>query len=811
MAFFLIISSGIISAQEPAKPVKYELNKIKTLNQLTESEINAWGILKYVKEGKPLISNQYNELNWLNAQVDNMGRKTLFDYNNAGEIKAVIDPLNNKTVIHRSSSGLYVGRTRADGVRDITVTYDFGAAVSSTKDGEGNTIYRNSRNGGRYKNMTLNNKEDLLREISKTDKFARPLLVIEYNDIATSDDDVRIEYEYVPHCSSIQSETFKIRDHEFKVIYNYKYSLPDSVIYPSHSDNTSKILKNVFNKGELQKVLFNYKDETSSTPIAEYKYNGCYIGSESLGDNLLNTEYMFDFRSHLVGLRTKVKNELFRDVRFVRKKDGRIQEIKYLLHPESSITYKYGDDGYGYQEGYRLRFVSDGRNGIENYEYDKMGNIRNKAVLKSKLMYKNTDGFKKSLKLTKVGDWKLNKKDLVCKSSGFSVIQMMNRSSFVTKGLFQVDFASVAGSEPADVQFYFGSKDIGNERYIGVRTRKEDNALTPDGKPGQMYLVEVGENIDGESHTYDAQQVFMEPHKKVVKFKFSIDYSKLTIPLILDWSIDGTGGKFEIELNGVNAGMSGFSVVQKKQNSIKIRNVFFEGCLVAYENQGLNEVYQCSKSLNKSCTWDKNGNLTRYGESVFKYDPFNRLIQANGTKYLYDYKNRLIAKADSVSGKLKYIYVYKGNELIAEYNGEGGLLREYISGICSEGPICLIDYTGIDGSKSSKGDRYYYLKNHNSDAQMLIGEDGIVFETYSYSAYGQHVSFMVKGEKSEKSRLGNMFLFKGAQRDPETGLIRLKGRLYFPEMARYITMDPAFPQSSCNYYEAFKCDPVNNN
>jgi len=90
-------------------------------------------------------------------------------------------------------------------------------------------------------------------------------------------------------------------------------------------------------------------------------------------------------------------------------------------------------------------------------------------------------------------------------------------------------------------------------------------------------------------------------------------------------------------------------------------------------------VYQYSVYNGKTCVWDANGNLVQFGDDVFKYDAFNRMTEANGVRYLYDAQNRRVAKLFP-DGRRIY-YVYHGWSVIAEYDENGTLLREYVEGI----------------------------------------------------------------------------------------------------------------------------------
>ena len=76
------------------------------------------------------------------------------------------------------------------------------------------------------------------------------------------------------------------------------------------------------------------------------------------------------------------------------------------------------------------------------------------------------------------------------------------------------------------------------------------------------------------------------------------------------------------------------------------------------------------------------GNLTDDGTHEYYYDCENRLIDVNEdgspiASYKYDYQGRRISKT---AGGNTTKYCYDGDQIIAEYNGSGTLLRKFIYG-----------------------------------------------------------------------------------------------------------------------------------
>src|SRR3546814_19514686 len=110
-----------------------------------------------------------------------------------------------------------------------------------------------------------------------------------------------------------------------------------------------------------------------------------------------------------------------------------------------------------------------------------------------------------------------------------------------------------------------------------------------------------------------------------------------------------------------------------------------------YSANGLNQ-YTAAGSA--SFTYDANGNLTSDGSTTYLYDIENRLVGASGgssATLRYDPLGRLY---EVVSGSNTTRFLYDGDELVAEYNGSGTLLRRYAHGKNVDDPVVWYEGTG---------------------------------------------------------------------------------------------------------------------
>ena len=95
--------------------------------------------------------------------------------------------------------------------------------------------------------------------------------------------------------------------------------------------------------------------------------------------------------------------------------------------------------------------------------------------------------------------------------------------------------------------------------------------------------------------------------------------------------------------------------------------------------------------------------------------------------YKHDvYGRRSEKKVDGYSTR----YLYDGDHVIAEYDGNNNLLRKYIYGPGIDQPVCMIEV--VDSN-----DVYYYHFDGLGSVVTLSDSSGDTVQTYEYSVYGQ--------------------------------------------------------------------------
>ncbi|MBD3331512.1 hypothetical protein GF356_01575, partial [candidate division GN15 bacterium] len=122
---------------------------------------------------------------------------------------------------------------------------------------------------------------------------------------------------------------------------------------------------------------------------------------------------------------------------------------------------------------------------------------------------------------------------------------------------------------------------------------------------------------------------------------------------------------------------------------------------------------------------------------------------------------------------------------IAEYDGDGDLLRKYIYGPGIDEPICMID---VNDSNAV----YYYHFDALGSVVALSDADGDTVQVYEYDVYGQVAA-------SDPNHT-NPFLFTGRRFDGDTGLYYYRARYYNPYIGRFLQTDPIGYADGMNCY-----------
>ena len=166
-------------------------------------------------------------------------------------------------------------------------------------------------------------------------------------------------------------------------------------------------------------------------------------------------------------------------------------------------------------------------------------------------------------------------------------------------------------------------------------------------------------------------------------------------------------------------------------------------------------------------------------------------VLPDGTLVTFTY-DALGRRTSKTAGSQTTHYLWDGDELLAELDPQGHLLKSYAHGIEIDEVLYQEDYT--------RQETLFFHQDHLESTLALTDSQGIVKESYSYDPYGN----LIQSPSSPSTH----FLYTGRELDQETHLYYNRARYYDPSLGRFISPDPKGYEAGLNLYRYVHNNPL---
>jgi RHS repeat-associated protein len=191
------------------------------------------------------------------------------------------------------------------------------------------------------------------------------------------------------------------------------------------------------------------------------------------------------------------------------------------------------------------------------------------------------------------------------------------------------------------------------------------------------------------------------------------------------------------------------------------------------------------------------------------------------TEYSYDAVGRRIERRitnhQDTSKSFNRRYVYDGNEILFEMDGDNKILATYTHSMLRTDDVLAMDVTadGVSAGLAPSTNSYHFIKDGLSTTFDIVNSQGNLVQHYNYSAFGNilKISDAANLDVTANPIIKTPFTFTGREFDSESGLYYFRARYYFPSIGRFLQKD-GYAGSigsplSFNRYAFNMNDPIN--
>jgi RHS repeat-associated protein len=200
-------------------------------------------------------------------------------------------------------------------------------------------------------------------------------------------------------------------------------------------------------------------------------------------------------------------------------------------------------------------------------------------------------------------------------------------------------------------------------------------------------------------------------------------------------------------------------------------------------------------------TYDDPGNLHSDGTNTYTYDYENRLsgvtTPSHSLSFGYDPLGRRVTT--TIDGSTT-VHVYDDIHVVAEYDGDNTLLREFTYGPRVDEVVSMLN--------AVTGTRYYYLSDGLGSVSEVVGTNTSVVERYEYTPFGTTTVKNGSGQTISETAIGNPWAFTGRRYDAKAALYDYRARHYAPTIGRFMQRDPLGYVDGINPYPYTGNNPV---